>query len=225
MLTDFVPGEHENYWVSRDGQRRLIAWSNTSLKDAEGHVTHVIGTGIDVTARRQAETEVRQAKEYLENILENSADPIGIVDQRGKIIKWNKAAAQVFGYSLYELEGKSSFELYADKNELQEMLTQLRRDGSVRGYEIQYEEKGWEKLPGSPCPSISYTTATIRSIGSVCVARDLSEIKKTLDDLAVVNQRLQHEVTERKQMETALQETNRRLQGSCWPRWRSATAP
>ena len=77
-----MPGEHENYWVSRDGQRRLIAWSNTSLKDAEGRVTHVIGTGIDVTARRQAENEVREAKEYLENILENSADPIGIVDQQ-----------------------------------------------------------------------------------------------------------------------------------------------
>ena len=25
LLTDFVPGEQENYWVSRDGQRRLIS--------------------------------------------------------------------------------------------------------------------------------------------------------------------------------------------------------
>ena len=55
-------------------------------------------------------------------------------------------------------------------------------------------------------------TATIRAIGSVCVARDLSEIKKVLDDLATVNQRLQHEVSERKQMEAALQEANLSLQ-------------
>ena len=136
LLTDFAPGEHENYWISQDGQRRLIAWSNTSIKDAGGRLTHIIGTGIDVTARRQAETEVRQAKEYLENILENSADPIGIVDQHGRIIQWNKAAEQVFGYSFDELEGKSSFALYADQDELQAMLTQLRRNGSVRGYEI-----------------------------------------------------------------------------------------
>ena len=51
-------------------------------------------------------------------------------------------------------------------------------------------------------------TANHKVIGSVCVARDLSEIKKALDDLATVNQRLQHEVTERKQMEVALQEAN-----------------
>ena len=38
----------------------------------------------------------------------------------------------------------------------------------------------------------------------MCVARDLSEIKKALDDLATVNQRLQHEVTERKQGEVEL---------------------
>ena len=41
-------------------------------------------------------------------------------------------------------------------------------------------------------------------IGSVCVARNLSEIKKALDDLATVNQQLQHEVTERKQAEVEL---------------------
>jgi len=211
LLTDFVPGEHENYWVSRDGQRRLIAWSNTSLKDAGGCVTHVIGTGIDVTARRQAENEVREAKEYLENILENSADPIGIVDQRGRIIQWNKASEKVFGYSFAELEGKSSFELYADNNELQEILTQVRRDGSVRGYEIHMKKKDGSIALFALSINLLYDR-NHKVIGSVCVARDLSGIKKALDDLATVNQRLQHEVTERKQMEAALQAANLSLQ-------------
>ena len=159
----------------------------------------------DITERRQAENEVREAKEYLENILENSADPIGIVDQRGRIIKWNKASEKAFGYSFDELEGKSSFELYADNNELQAILTQLRRDGSVRGYEIHMKKKDG----GIALFALSINLLYDRNhkvIGSVCVARDLSEIKKALDDLATVNQRLQHEVTERKQMEVALQE-------------------
>ena len=63
----------------------------------------------DITERRQAENEVRETKEYLENILENSADPIGIVDQRGRIIQWNRAAEQAFGYSFQELKGKLIF--------------------------------------------------------------------------------------------------------------------
>ena len=157
----------------------------------------------DITARRQAENEVRQAKEYLENILENSADPIGIVDQHGRIIQWNKASEQVFGYSFDELEGKSSFELYADQNELQAILTQLRRDGSVRGYEIHLKKKDGSIALFALSISLLYDRHH-KVIGSVCVARDLSEIKKALDDLATVNQQLQHEVTERQQAEVEL---------------------
>jgi diguanylate cyclase (GGDEF)-like protein/PAS domain S-box-containing protein len=211
LLTDFVPGEHENHWVSQDGHRRLIAWSNTSMKDTEGRVTHIIGTGIDVTARRQAENEVRKAKEYLENILENSADPIGIVDQRGRIIQWNKASEKAFGYFFEELQGKSAFELYADNNELQEILTHLRRDRSVSGFEIHMKKKNGSIALFALSINLLYDRDQ-KVIGSVCVARDLSEIKKALDDLATLNQRMQREITERKQMEGALQAVNHNLQ-------------
>jgi diguanylate cyclase (GGDEF)-like protein/PAS domain S-box-containing protein len=157
----------------------------------------------DITARRQAETEVREAKEYLENILDNSADPIGIVDQHGRIIQWNKASEKAFGYSFEEVEGKSSYELYADKNELQAILTQLRRDGTVRGYEIRLKKKGGSIALFALSISLLYDR-NHKVIGSMCVARDLSEIKKALDDLAAVNQRLEHEVAERQQAQIEL---------------------
>ncbi len=31
-----MPKEHENYWIGRAGQRRLFAWTNTTLNDLEG---------------------------------------------------------------------------------------------------------------------------------------------------------------------------------------------
>jgi PAS domain S-box-containing protein len=43
------PGKHENYWVTKDGGRRLIRWSNTAVLDASGSVKYIIGTGIDIT--------------------------------------------------------------------------------------------------------------------------------------------------------------------------------
>jgi PAS domain S-box-containing protein len=51
------PNECENCWATKDGGRRLIAWSNTALLGADGAVEYVIGTGIDVTERRQAESQ------------------------------------------------------------------------------------------------------------------------------------------------------------------------
>ena len=54
------PNEFENFWVTKDGSRRLIAWSNTVLLDDRGSVGYVIGTGIDITERRRAEEAMRR---------------------------------------------------------------------------------------------------------------------------------------------------------------------
>jgi len=53
------PREYENHWLTRDGRRRRITWSNTTMADPDGEVEFVIGTGIDVTERREAEDERR----------------------------------------------------------------------------------------------------------------------------------------------------------------------
>lgn len=57
-----APNQYENYWLRKDGQRKLIRWSNTVLKDAASVVEYVIGTGIDVTNQRQVEQNL--ARQY-----------------------------------------------------------------------------------------------------------------------------------------------------------------
>ncbi|MBD2532031.1 response regulator [Nostoc flagelliforme FACHB-838] len=44
-----APQEYENYWVSKDGSRRLIAWTNTTLQNYEGSVEYIVATGIDIS--------------------------------------------------------------------------------------------------------------------------------------------------------------------------------
>ncbi|TVQ09087.1 MAG: PAS domain S-box protein [Leptolyngbya sp. DLM2.Bin27] len=56
------PSQYENYWLCKDGTRKLISWSNTVLTDATGAVEFVIGTGIDVTEQRQVEQTL--ARQY-----------------------------------------------------------------------------------------------------------------------------------------------------------------
>ncbi|MEH2258281.1 response regulator [Nostoc sp.] len=43
------PKEYENYWVAKDGSRRLISWTNTTLQDHKGYVEYIVATGIDIT--------------------------------------------------------------------------------------------------------------------------------------------------------------------------------
>lgn len=59
MFQRLRAGQHplyfENYWISKTGQRRLIAWSNTVLCNPDGVVRYVIGTGVDITERKRDE--------------------------------------------------------------------------------------------------------------------------------------------------------------------------
>ncbi len=57
------PTEYENSWVAKDGTRRLIAWVNAVLLDEAGAVTHIISTGLDITARKHAEALLKEEGE------------------------------------------------------------------------------------------------------------------------------------------------------------------
>ena len=63
LRAGLFPNEGENYWVTKDGSRRLIAWSNTALLDNDGSVEYIISTGIDITERRQAEQALHESEE------------------------------------------------------------------------------------------------------------------------------------------------------------------
>src|SRR4028118_537454 len=65
LRTEALASEYENNWLTKDGRRRLIAWSNTMLFDDKGSVEYVVGTGIDITDRKQAEEALRQSEERL----------------------------------------------------------------------------------------------------------------------------------------------------------------
>lgn len=54
-----LPNVHENHWVTRSGERRLILWHNTGVRGPDGEVEFVIGGGLDITERQAQEAEVK----------------------------------------------------------------------------------------------------------------------------------------------------------------------
>jgi diguanylate cyclase (GGDEF)-like protein/PAS domain S-box-containing protein len=51
-------------WHTRNGDVRLISWSCTALTAPDGAVTHVVGTGIDVTDRSRLERRLRHLADH-----------------------------------------------------------------------------------------------------------------------------------------------------------------
>ncbi len=157
----------------------------------------------EVEERKRAEDELKRTKEYLANVIENSVDAIGIVDSHGRFILWNRRAVEIYGYYPEELAGKSSFDLYADPVELGKMLEKLRRDGVVREYEILMKKKDGSIVPMDISIS-QLKDEQGRTIGSVCVARDLSErkkgemeLKRARDELSRYSKELERQVRDR----------------------------
>lgn len=181
-----------------DGSIRYLQQRTGVIRDTSGLPRRLFGTVQDITERKELEKELQKANAYLENIIENSADPIGIVDAQGKITKWNKAAEDIYGYNASEINGKPFKAFYADASELTLMVEKLRRHGFVRNYEIAMKRKGGGIFPASLSVSLLHGDDR-RVLGSITLARDLTEIKKNLTALQLANEQLQILVQETEQ--------------------------
>ena len=116
------PNQHEYYLVTRNGDHRLILWSNTVLQDDDGAITHVIATGLDITEYKQALEENRQ----LASIVEFSEDAIASTTLDGIIMSWNGGAEKIFGYSAKEIIGRPSSAFVP--SDRPDELTEILRD-------------------------------------------------------------------------------------------------
>ncbi|MBD2448655.1 response regulator [Nostoc sp. FACHB-152] len=114
--------DYENYWVTRDGSKKLIAWLNTILQDYEGSVKYIIGTGIDITERKRTQqhltaqyaitrilAESNTIASATPEILQAICDSLGwdvseiwMVDQPAEVLRffdlWHRASLEMYEF-------------------------------------------------------------------------------------------------------------------------------
>jgi len=90
------------------------------------------------------QTELRDAYEYLESIVEHSADIIITVGPDGLIQTFNRGAEQALGYAREELLGTRIESLFADPRERDAAIARLTLRDNVANYETRFLTKGGE---------------------------------------------------------------------------------
>jgi two-component system, cell cycle sensor histidine kinase and response regulator CckA len=118
LTSGMFPNKYENYWVAKDGQRKLIAWSNTALLAADGSVEYVIPTGIDITEHRKAEGALLEEKKFSDVVIDSLPGLFYIVDEKGTMIRWNNNLQEVTGYSPEELAKMNALDFFREDREL-----------------------------------------------------------------------------------------------------------
>jgi PAS domain S-box-containing protein len=130
-----------------------------------------------------SQEELRDTKEYLEGIIENSADMIITVNSVGVIETFNHGGEELLGYHREEMIGKRIESLYVDPRERHIAVTMLEESGHVKNYETRLRTKD-----GQVC-DILLTLSWMRDssgtpIGTIGISKDITHEKKLLDELS-----------------------------------------
>jgi PAS domain S-box-containing protein len=131
-----------------------------------------------MAARIQAhQTELRDAREYLEGIVENSADLIITVNPQGLIQTVNRGAEQALGYEREELIGQRIERLFADPRERDVAITKLLKSGDdVTNYDTRFLTKD------KKVRNVLLTLSRLRDrdgapIGTIGISKDITNEK------------------------------------------------
>ena len=137
LLAGEYPGTHESSLLSRTGELRQIAWSDSALLDENGAIRNVISMGIDITDRKAAEDALRLSESRYRELFESASDIVFRMDLSGRILSINGAAARLTGYSRDSIR---NIEEVLDADQFD--LTRRRLDAKIDGVtDTQYELK------------------------------------------------------------------------------------
>ena len=103
--SEFWTGQYR--FRRQDGSYALVEDRAIIVRDAEGHVTRLLGAMQDVSARKQAEEALRLSEARNRAVTHSAHDAIITADSQGHIVGWNRGAEAIFGYAESEAVGKS----------------------------------------------------------------------------------------------------------------------
>ncbi|MFH2131145.1 MAG: PAS domain S-box protein, partial [bacterium] len=153
LRTKPLSTEHQNYWITKDGGKRLIHWFNTILTGPDRSIEFVLCTGLDLTDHHQVKEALRRSEEHYQSVLENMEEGYFEIDLAGSYTAVNKSLAKTLGYPETELKGLN-YRTYMDTKTAARVFVMyntiyrtgqpktymlydvIRRDGETRTLEV-----------------------------------------------------------------------------------------
>lgn len=113
---------------TREGRGLYAHAAITFLPEKPGEDGQGIILFTDISARRQAEQELKRQSQLSDTLLRESAAMIGMVDLEGRILKVNPAVEKISGFASKELVGKTIWDSgLVDTEEIPRVRERLKR--------------------------------------------------------------------------------------------------
>lgn len=200
-VADVVTHIHKNdYWtgeVQRTTKANTVIWTRasvTTLRNEKGEVTGYISVSFDITG----EKKLREEKNYLANLVEQSTDAIFSIGIDEQIISWNNAAENLHGYSKEEAIGKTAaaLGLIDITEEERKYILQQVYDNGVWKTEGHFFRKNGSSFFGTVTANI-FKNENGEINGVFFIVKDISIRKQLEEQLKRSNEELELRVTAR----------------------------
>jgi PAS domain S-box-containing protein len=171
-----IPGKYTNAWY------RMRAFPS------EEGIT-LLGT--DISERKRTEEQLR----YQATLLSSVNDAIIASDAEFRITAWNTGAEALYGWKAEEVLGRSGVEIVRTEwpeKDAEKMRRTIAEAGRWRGEAIQVRKDG-SRFPVEMSSMVLYDD-NHRITGYVSVNRDITERKRTEEQLSELSQRLTYHV-------------------------------
>ena len=191
-----------------DGDLIWVRDNARAVRDAKGRILHYEGSLQDITERKQAQEALRKLKDFNERILQSVAEGIALQSTEGYFIFVNTAMAALLQYTPEELQGQHwTFIVPPDQHPLVKAADERRLRGISDRYELELLRKDGSRLPVLISGSPYFEDGQLA--GFLAVFTDISERKKSEQELAQTNRELEQALRRAEEMTAIAKEANR----------------
>jgi len=171
--------DFEVEWKKKNGERITVLNTAVAKMDEKGTVIGYEGIKIDISDRKRMERELKEANEFLMNLIESSVDGIIVTNMKGDILIFNKGAEDLLGYKAEEGVGKMNIRSIYAPGVAKEVMEKLKSPdyggvGKLTSFPIFHRRKDGEMIEGDLSASIIYDEDG-KEIASVGIFKDLRE--------------------------------------------------
>ena len=168
--------------LTKDGGILDVQLSASMFMGRDGKPAGRIMILRDVTAREKMAAALRESEERYRSLFEESIDAICIAGADGKILDFNRAALDMWGYTREEMLRLDASGLYFDPGNRSSFKQDIETKGSVRDYEVRYRKKDGTLMECRES-TILYRADDGSIIGYQGIIRDVTERNRMLVEL------------------------------------------
>ncbi len=125
--TTKTPTDYENPIMTKSGERRIISWHNSEIRDKKGNLIGTLSSGEDSTERKKAETQLDKYAKNLERLVEERTKSLKDSERLAAI----GATAGMVGHDIRNPLQAITSDLYLAKSELGELPKSQQKNNVI----------------------------------------------------------------------------------------------